>query len=139
MADPLHLVVLAPGEILLEEAGIKQVNVQLVNGGMGILPGHTALLAEIAPGALRYRDDSGAHQVQLDGGVLQIQDNRVMIFTSSLVSPDESGLAAEYMRQGERFDRLASALVAGLGVSPVGVMVRKASSEEQESVGEEDV
>ena len=120
MADRrLHLMVVTLTGPLADVPDASWVQARLADGGsIGIYPGHAPLLAETQPGALRYASRSaGEASLELEGGILQVERERVTVFTAgrlgAVPTPADDG--------AERFDRLAQALVAGLGADPGAV------------------
>ncbi|RLC98849.1 MAG: hypothetical protein DRI77_04115 [Chloroflexi bacterium] len=86
MIKPLRLMVLTPAETLIEAEGVKWVQAQLADGaGISVWPGHAPLLAETITAPLRYADETGEHTLDLEAGILQVDGDGVMIFTSGLV------------------------------------------------------
>ncbi|MBN1259597.1 MAG: hypothetical protein JXB35_02855 [Anaerolineae bacterium] len=109
MIPLLRLVALTPVETLLDVAGVAWVQAPLADGGgLGVFPGHAPLLAETAPGAVRYATSEGEAELALDAGILRISDSVVMVFTSgALDSPTGS---SDFDGDALRFERLAQAL-----------------------------
>jgi F0F1-type ATP synthase epsilon subunit len=105
---------------LLEADNVIWVQTQLADGaGIGIYPRHAPLLAETVPAPLHYADESGEHTLDLEGGILQIEGDRVTIFTSGLAGDE---IIEEEPDDGHaRFDRLAYTLLTTLGAKPGGV------------------
>ena len=48
-------------------------------GYLGILPGHTPLLTELATGALSYRQGSQTRRVAVSGGFAEVLPDRVIV------------------------------------------------------------
>ncbi len=123
---PLHLMVLTPAETLLDVAEVAWVHVQLSDGGgIGIYPGHAPLLAETVDAPLRYADELGEHALNLKAGILQVEGGDVTIFSSGLAQTSEdfgelsrAVLETLEISNGQRFDRLAQALLTTLQAQP---------------------
>ncbi|HET89277.1 MAG TPA: hypothetical protein ENN99_00840 [Chloroflexi bacterium] len=112
--EPLHLTVLTPVETLVEAADVQSVQVQLTDGGgIGIYPGHAPLLAETIAAPLRYTDDAGEHSVDLEAGILQVDQTGVTLLIGHQTRPASTGGTAQASEQA-RFDRLARKLVVEL-------------------------
>ena len=128
---PLRLMVLTPAKTLLDVAEVAWVQVQLSDGGgIGIYPGHAPLLAETVTAPLRYADELGEHALDLEAGILQIEDDGVTIFTSGLAEISEVSETAQLISpkssevsDGARFDRLARALLTTLQAQPEEALV----------------
>ncbi|HEX7150471.1 MAG TPA: ATP synthase F1 subunit epsilon [Thermoanaerobaculia bacterium] len=59
------------------------------NGELGILPGHTPLLATLRIGALRYRQGNTVHRLVLSWGFAEVLPDRVIVLAERGVLPDE--------------------------------------------------
>lgn len=112
MAKSLALKVLTPAEILLDVPEVAWVQAQLADGGcIGIWPGHAPLLAQTVKGLLRYAEtaETDAGALDLEAGILQIDRQGVMIFTSGLATTESMPDQPAY-EQEARFERLTEAL-----------------------------
>jgi len=118
MAD-LSLRVLTPAETILDAPDVAWVQVELVDGRLGIWPGHAPLLAETAGAPLHYADSTGQHTLELDAGILQIERGRVTIFTGgqSPAKPERPAAGRK-----ARFERLTQTLLAQLGGPGEGIL-----------------
>ncbi|MBN1955594.1 MAG: hypothetical protein JW900_11165 [Anaerolineae bacterium] len=109
MIEPLRLAVLTPAETVLEVAGVARVQVQLADGGgISIYPGHAPLLAETVTAPVTYGDAAGEHALELEAGILQIDQQGVTIFTA----PRTALPTAIESQAPERFRRLAGELLS---------------------------
>lgn len=50
-----------------------------VEGEIGILPGHTPILALLAPGDIKVRTPSGEEIFSIGGGFMTVKDDKVII------------------------------------------------------------
>lgn len=57
-ARALHLTVTAPGDVLVDAAGVRSVRAEDESGGFGILPGHADLLTVLPASVVRWREAS---------------------------------------------------------------------------------
>jgi F0F1-type ATP synthase epsilon subunit len=116
-----RLAVWTPEEPLLDAEEVAWVQVHLADGGgIGIYPGHAPLVAETATAPLRYADPAGEHALDLEAGILQVDAEGVMIFTSGTSQPCEGGKPSQGLEEAH-FDRLAQALVATMRAQPDGM------------------
>lgn len=107
VADPLHLVVWTPSEVLLDVQPVEWVHVELVGEkGLTIWPGHLAMLGETVPAALTYLDEAGQHSVELPPGIVQVDKGTVNVFLSGSLG-EETTESDEWVP----LDRLAEDLV----------------------------
>jgi F-type H+-transporting ATPase subunit epsilon len=74
----LHLRVYTP-ERTLAEGDVREVTAPAVDGEIGVLPDHAALVTALAPGVLSYRGDGGVVRMQIDGGFAEVLDNVVTV------------------------------------------------------------
>lgn len=121
MVRLFRLVVLTPEEPLLDAEEVAWVQAHLADGGgIGIYPGHAPLVAETVTAPLRYADPAGEHALDLEAGILQVDAEGVMVFTSGTSQPCEGGQPSQGLEEA-RFDRLAQALVATMRAQPDGM------------------
>ena len=80
------------------------VNVPGVEGRMGILPNHTALLTTLAYGEVTVKVDGEEQFFAIGGGILEVQPDKVVILADSAEHADEIDLqrAEEARRQAEK-------------------------------------
>jgi F-type H+-transporting ATPase subunit epsilon len=69
------------GKICEQEA--DSVTVPAVDGEMGILNGHAALLAELGEGTASVKNNQGETKIQISGGFLQVDNNVVGILAET--------------------------------------------------------
>lgn len=74
----LTLEIVTPDRSLVRE-DVDEVQVPGAEGYLGILPGHTPLLATLAVGELWYRVGSEKHFLALAGGFVEVLPDRVTI------------------------------------------------------------
>ena len=119
MTEPLSLRVWSPSETLLNVDDVSKVIVPLDDGLIGILPGHTNLLAESADGEINYMDKEGEeHQADLYGGILKVENNQVLLFTSGVREENSELLKPAQIEEELKFDRLAYELMEVMKIGP---------------------
>ncbi|MCD6475713.1 MAG: F0F1 ATP synthase subunit epsilon [Anaerolineaceae bacterium] len=119
MAEPLALRVWSPSETLLNVDDVSKVIVSLGDGLIGILPGHTNLLAESADGEIRYTDNNGEeYKMDLFGGILKVENNQVLLFTSGVREENSELLKPAQIEEELKFDRLALELMEVMKIGP---------------------
>jgi F-type H+-transporting ATPase subunit epsilon len=82
----LHLKVITARRLLVD-AEVDEVALPGLDGQIGILPGHRALIAGIGKGILAYRRTRREDQFAVQGGYAEIQPDAVLVFTE--LSEDE--------------------------------------------------
>lgn len=82
-ADRLHLVVLTPEEVLYE-GDVLWAQVPLVDGLMGVWPGHAPIVGRIDQGTVEYATPAGIETVAVTGGVLRVDEGRCTVLVGAL-------------------------------------------------------
>ncbi len=78
-------VVARSGEIFAGE--VTEVVVTAVDGELGILPGHTPLLAVLVPGSLRFTTiDGQKQQLRTNNGFVTVDSDEVKVVIESLAT-----------------------------------------------------
>ena len=82
MDKKLVLLIKNPTKILVEEHDIVSMRVPMINGSLGIRPGHAFLLGEVEAGKIQYlKEDSDVfEEVNVEQGILQILNDQVNVF-----------------------------------------------------------
>lgn len=75
----LHVSVISPERVLFE-GDANSVVAPAFDGEVGILTGHAAMMTLLGTGELRLGSPA-VHRFSVDGGFLQVVDNRVRIVT----------------------------------------------------------
>jgi F-type H+-transporting ATPase subunit epsilon len=78
----LHCTVVTPERSILDEDA-ERIVVPAHDGEIGILPGHARLLAKVGVGVLRVTAGSGTREMFVEGGFVQVAENRVTVLTES--------------------------------------------------------
>ncbi|MBI2215119.1 MAG: ATP synthase F1 subunit epsilon [Acidobacteria bacterium] len=80
------------------ELDVDEVVVPAVNGAMGVLPGHTPLLAALKVGEMSYRVGDKHYMMVLTWGYAEILADRVIVIAEGAMTPEEIG--------AERFEQM---------------------------------
>lgn len=85
----LNLRVVTP-EKEIYEGKAKQVNIQTIDGILGILPNHAPLMAKIRPGELTIKH-SGAKETHMavGDGFMQVADNVMTVMTDLAIEAED--------------------------------------------------
>lgn len=106
----MRLRVLTPAETLLEVEQTKWVQVRLSDGtGLSIYPGHAPLLAETVTAPLRYADETGERMLDVEAGIVQVENHDVSVFTRGEAKVAEAAEPLAVARE-RKFERLAREL-----------------------------
>ena len=79
----LHLSIVSPADSCYE-GDADTVVVPTSEGLIGVLPGHISLLALLGYGILTFREGSETRSFVIDGGFLEIRDDRVSVLANSV-------------------------------------------------------
>jgi F-type H+-transporting ATPase subunit epsilon len=103
MAERIALTVVTRERRILEEE-VDAVVLPAANGYLGVLPGHTPLLASLRVGELAYRDGSETRFMVLRWGFAEILPNRVIVLAEGAMMGDEIDLetAERWRREAEK-------------------------------------
>ena len=84
MADKLRIQVATPERMVVEQHA-DSITLPGKDGYMGILPGHAALLSELAQhGTLTLTDGGQTQTIAVSGGYVEVRDNHVRVLADSL-------------------------------------------------------
>lgn len=78
----MDLTVISPQGVVLHE----QVNKVTLPGAIGsftILNNHAPLIAALGKGAIRYGETGGEQEYAIEGGVVEVDDNRIRILINN--------------------------------------------------------
>lgn len=81
MADQFQLEIATPDRLLVRER-VSEAQVPASNGYLGILPGHSPLLAELGTGELTYVAEGRRHSISVSGGWVEVLPERVRILST---------------------------------------------------------
>lgn len=89
----LRLILVAHDRQLLD-VECDEVQVPGSEGMLGILPGHTPLIATLAVGEVMYRQGKVEHYLALSEGFVEVANDLVTVLTESAELPEEIDLEA---------------------------------------------
>ncbi len=76
----IQCVVVTPERTWLDEL-VDSVVIPAYDGELGVLPGHTPLIARLGYGELRTKTGETVHRYYVDGGFAQVRDDVVTVLT----------------------------------------------------------
>ena len=88
MAETFELEVATPDRLLVREP-VNEAEIPLVNGYIGVLPGHSPLLGEIGTGDLSYASEGRRRHMAVSGGWVEVHGGRVRVLTDTAEKADE--------------------------------------------------
>lgn len=110
MDERLTLTVVTPERAVLQAVACDEVTLPAQRGEIGILPGHTPLIALLGIGVVGYRDGSRRATVAVRGGFVEIAGDAVRVLADAAAAPDAIDVAAVSVEKQEaegRRDRAA--------------------------------
>lgn len=115
MAETFELEIATPNRLMVREQA-TEAQIPAANGYVGILPGHSPLLAMLGTGPLEFVADGNKRRIAITGGFLEVLPDRVRVLADSAENADEIDLqrATEALKRAE--ERL-SKIPAGTDVA----------------------
>ena len=110
MDGRLTLTVVTPERAVLQGVACDEVTLPAQRGEIGVLPGHTPLIALLGIGVVGYRDGSRRAAVAVRGGFVEIAGDAVRILADAAAAPggvDVAVVSAEKQEAEGRRDRAA--------------------------------
>ena len=92
MADSLTLRVITPESIAIDTTA-SAVQFPGLDGGMGILPRHAAMVAALDSGALSWTENGQSREMFVSGGFAEVRDNTVRVVTEASEPADDIDVA----------------------------------------------
>ena len=112
MADGLptqiQLEVVTPDRQVVHEA-VDAVTVPGKRGYLGILPGHSPLLSELAPGEIVYTAGGSKHYLAVSWGFAEVLPNRVIVLAQTAELAEEIDLGRAQAALARAEDQLKKA------------------------------
>ena len=71
------------------DAQVDEVILPATDGELGILPGHTPMLAMLGIGQIRYRQGATVHRLVISWGFLEVLPDRVIVIAERGFLPEE--------------------------------------------------
>jgi len=110
MADPLPTEIrltIVTRERKIVETDAEEVILPASDGEIGILPGHTPLLATLRIGQMRYRSGSEVHRMVLSWGFAEVLPDRVIVMAETARLPQEIDMEMAESERNEAERELA--------------------------------
>ncbi len=85
---PLTLEIVTPEQRALT-VQCDEVRLTGVEGGFGVRPGHTPLVATLAPGELAYDAAGSTHRYAAGEGFAEVSDDRVRVLVEEVLRADQ--------------------------------------------------
>ena len=76
----IHVSIVTPETTTFDQE-VDAVVVPMIDGERGILTGHAPMIGRLSPGEMRVTVKSSTERFYVDGGFVQISDNKVSVLT----------------------------------------------------------
>jgi len=107
MADTFTLEVVTPTRLVVREAA-NEAQIPVLGGYIGVLPGHTPLLAEMGVGELSYHVGNRVHSCTAMGGFVEVLGDRVIVLADAAENAADIDLARAQAARDRAQKRLAN-------------------------------
>ena len=107
MADTFTLEVVTPARLVVRET-VTEAQIPVRGGYIGVLPGHTPLLAEMGIGELSYHAGSRTCSCTAMGGFVEVLADRVIILADSAERAEEIDVPRAQTARDRAQKRLAA-------------------------------
>ena len=109
MDGRLTLTVVTRERALLHGVPCDEVAVPCLRGEIGVLPGHTPLIALLGIGVVAYRDGARRQTLAVRGGFVEIAGDAVRVLADEAAAPDTIDAAAASAEKADAEGRQARA------------------------------
>lgn len=89
----LHLEIVTPEKKVFSDK-VSDVYLPGLDGEIGVLDLHAALVTALAPGELRYDKDGKSHELAIGSGFAEVSDDKIIILTDMALGEEEIDEAA---------------------------------------------
>jgi F-type H+-transporting ATPase subunit epsilon len=107
MAETFTLEVVTPARQVVNEA-VNEAQIPVLGGYIGVLPGHTPLLAEMGIGELSYHVANRVVSCTAIGGFVEVLADRVIVLVDSSERAEEINVARAEAARDRAQKRLAT-------------------------------
>jgi F-type H+-transporting ATPase subunit epsilon len=107
MADTFTLEVVTPERQVVRES-VNEAQIPVLGGYIGVLPGHTPLLAEMGVGELSFHVGNRVYSCTAMGGFVEVLADRVIVLADSAERAEEIDVARAQAARDRAQKSLAS-------------------------------
>jgi F-type H+-transporting ATPase subunit epsilon len=107
MADTFILEIVTPARQVVREA-VTEAQIPVRGGYIGVLPGHTPLLAEMGVGELSYHLGNRVHSCAAVGGFVEVLADRVIVLANCAERAEAIDVARAQNARDRALKRLAN-------------------------------
>ncbi len=83
----MYLEILTPGKSVFE-GEVKSASFPGTDGSFQILDNHAPLVSTLGKGVIIYRDKKDSFELTVDGGVVEVLNNRVVVLAESILEEE---------------------------------------------------
>ena len=107
MADTFTLEVVTPTRLVVRET-VNEAQIPVLGGYIGVLPGHTPLLAELGIGELTYHAGNRIHSCTAMGGFVEVLADRIIVLADRAERAEDIDIARAQGARDRAQKRLAN-------------------------------
>ena len=107
MADAFTIEVVTPARLVVRDT-VSEAQIPVRGGYIGVLPGHTPLLAEMGIGELSYHIGGRVHSCTAIGGFVEVLADRVIVLADIAERAGEIDAARAQAARDRALKRLAN-------------------------------
>jgi F-type H+-transporting ATPase subunit epsilon len=105
--DTFTLEIVTPARQVMREA-VNEAQIPVLGGYIGVLPGHTPLLAEMGIGELSYQVGSRAYSCTAIGGFVEVLADRVIVLAECAERAEEIDIKRAEASRDRALKRMAT-------------------------------
>ncbi|MBU0952612.1 MAG: ATP synthase F1 subunit epsilon [Elusimicrobia bacterium] len=113
--------IITPEKLVLKDE-MESIVIPSYEGELGILPGHTHLLAQIQPGEISLTKNKETKYFVVSGGFAEVHPDKVEIFAETA----ELGEELDFERAKQALEKAKFQLKEGKDILPAGLAMRRA-------------
>ncbi len=84
----LHLEIITPDQQVYQ-GEVKSATFPGTLGTFQVLKGHAPIISSLGKGPLVYVNQEGSHEMQIDGGVVEVLKDQITVLAESIVPAEE--------------------------------------------------
>ncbi|MCG8319803.1 MAG: ATP synthase F1 subunit epsilon [Cytophagales bacterium] len=81
----MHLEIITPDKKVFE-GEVESATFPGTDGSFQVLKDHAPLISSLSKGDLVYKDSEGTHSLVVDGGVVEVLNNNVIVLAESILN-----------------------------------------------------
>jgi F-type H+-transporting ATPase subunit epsilon len=81
----MYLEIITPDRTIFE-GEVESAKFPGSEGSFQVLENHAPMISSLGRGAVVYKNKAGVHELEVDGGVVEVLKNRVILLAESIIS-----------------------------------------------------